>query len=108
MPSVLADALAAPALLDGVVAPSFLSVRGHAMVNVCERRWRRHVGGRVPDRPHIPPQCAEDVLAWKRNPAVVQDGERRVVVHSLSQELLVLEVILSTTICSSLWPCRAA
>jgi len=100
----MAGTLATPALLD----PSDLPVRGHAMVNVRARLWRRHGEVLAPDRPHIPPQCAEDVLAWKRNPAVVQDGERRVVVHSLSQELLVLEVILSTTICSSLWPCRAA
>ena len=34
MPSVLADALATPALLDGVDAPSFLPVWVRAMVNV--------------------------------------------------------------------------
>ena len=32
MPSVLADALAAPALLDSIDTPSFLPVRGRAMV----------------------------------------------------------------------------
>ena len=38
MPSVLTDALAAPALLDSVDAPSFLPVRVRAMVNVRARR----------------------------------------------------------------------
>ena len=100
MPSVLADALAAPALLDGVDAPSFLSVWVRTVVNVRARRWRRHVGGRVPERPHVPPQHVEDMLLRKRKPAIVQDGERRVVVRRLHQELLGPEVVLGATICS--------
>ena len=107
MPFVIADALAAPALLDGVVTPSHLPVMGRAMVIVRARRWRRHAGGRAPERPHVPPQRVEDVLLWKRKPVVVQDGERRVVVHCLRQvilrlrqELLGPEVVLGSTICS--------
>jgi hypothetical protein len=69
MPYVLADVLAAPALPDGVDAPSFLPVLGHAMVNILARRWRRHAGGA--ERPHIPPQPLEDVLLRKRKPVVV-------------------------------------
>ena len=71
MPSVLADVLAAPALLDGVNAPSFLPVRVRAMVNVRARHWQRHAGGRVLERPHVPPQRVEDVLLRKRKPVVV-------------------------------------
>ena len=99
MPSVLADALAAPALLDGVDATSFMPVWVRAMVNVRARRWRRHAGGRVPERPHVPPQRVEDVLLRKRKPAVVQDGERRVIVRRLRQELLGPEVVLGAIIC---------
>ena len=83
MPSVIADALAAPALLDAVVTPSHLPVMGCSMVIIRARRWRRHAGGRAPERPHVPPQRVEDMLLWKRKPVVIQDGERRVVVRRL-------------------------
>ena len=83
MPSIIADAFAAPALLDGVDTPSFMPVWVRAIVNVRARRWRRHAGGRAPERPHVPPQRVEDMLLWKRKPVVIQDGERRVVVRRL-------------------------
>ena len=57
VPSDMADGLAAPSLVD----PSDLLHRGHAMVN-CATHWPRHGEGLVLVRPHVPPQCVQDVL----------------------------------------------
>jgi len=40
------------------------------------------------------------VQAWRRNPAVAEGGDRRVVIHCLRQELLGMEVDLDATVCS--------
>jgi len=92
----MANGLATPALID----PSDLHrVWGRAMVNRA-RYWPRNGEGLVPVRPHVAPQHVQDVLVSKTNPAIVQDGEHRVVVHRLHQELLGLVVVLGSMICS--------
>ena len=94
----MADGLVAPALID----PSDLhQVRERTMVNRA-RHWPRHGDGLVPVSPHVHPQHVEDVVVWKGNPAIVQDGDRRVLFRRLRQELLDPEVVLDATICSPL------
>ena len=56
------DVLAAPGRVDPSIKPP---VRGPAMLNIRAMHWPRHDRDvrPLPDRPNVPPQCLDDVLA---------------------------------------------